>query len=67
MTEQPCKGCGKAIVWAKSDTGATIPLDPQAPVYTLNEDGTCARNKDAMVTHFATCPNANQFSKGGKK
>jgi len=62
-----CKGCGKEIVWGQTMDGKKIPLDPKPPVYRLagnNEDGTqyVSRDKQAMVTHFATCSAASQFS-----
>lgn len=68
-----CKGCGRAIVWAKhAATGKLIPLDPLAPVYTLAagtdvaDTPVCSKAELAFVSHFATCPKANEFSKKGK-
>lgn len=72
-----CKGCGKPIVWG-ARTSATgervrVPCDPRPPVYRVvgvwPDDGTpkVARVDDAMVTHFATCPNANDFSRSKRK
>lgn len=65
-----CKGCGRPILWAtNTETGKMVPLDPTAPVYILSTHGdgetkTCCRAPtDAFaVSHFATCPEANQFS-----
>lgn len=66
-----CKGCGKPIVYAKNfETGHTIPLDPNPPVYYVEySDGDehdapviATRAKEYMVSHFATCPKANDFS-----
>lgn len=71
-----CKGCGKRIVWGKTDEGKNIPLDPSAPVYEVEnvdedrpgaEAGRVTRTKTAMVSHFKTCPNANEFSAGNKQ
>lgn len=69
-----CKGCGKEIVWGITEDGKKIPLDPKPPVYFLsgfkseNGDGPeIARAKDAMVSHFATCSKANDFSGSKKK
>lgn len=67
MRESPCKGCGKPIVWATSRDGKKIPLDPKSVVYrvTAVEDIVwCDRVTDVMVSHFATCKNANRFSGG---
>ena len=77
MRTAPCKGCGKPIVFVavlKEDgTSGRVPLDPRPPVYmvTVTEEpgGTplsAIRIKDAMVSHFATCPKAAQFS-GAKR
>ena len=64
-----CKGCGARIVWGLMPDGKKIPLDPKPPIYIVDEDrGTCRRlSQDFMVSHFATCPNANDFSGKGKK
>ncbi len=70
-----CKGCDKRIVWGvDSKTGKPVPLDPVAPTYRvlkhdasgasvvellpIGEDG----ERASMVSHFATCPKASQFS-----
>lgn len=64
-----CRGCGKKIVWGVTLAGKKIPLDPTPPVYRstegqqINTDGVfIERASDAYVSHFATCPNANDFS-----
>lgn len=59
-------GCGRPIVWAELESGGRVPLDPRAPVYsyTMHEDRIVAsRNKGAMVSHFATCPKASNFTR----
>lgn len=73
MVTTDCKGCGKKIVWAKITTrdGApgVIPLDASAPCYTLkmvNGEMRGEREYMAFVSHFATCSQANKFSKGAK-
>lgn len=69
-----CKGCGAPIIFAKSrETKKIIPLDDKAPVFIVSIVGTdkfnnnvyaCDRAGDAIkVSHFATCPQANRFSK----
>lgn len=72
----PCKGCGRPMVWGETEEkeggGAkAIPLDPRAPVYRilrhdLNGTPVIVRDKGAMVSHFATCPKASQFSASAK-
>lgn len=75
MKTSPCKGCGKPILWAQDHEGKKIPLDPKPPVYTVYgrdlDKGValCERSTRQifMVSHFATCPNANDFSGSRKK
>lgn len=66
-----CRGCGKEIVWGVDPvTGKSIPLDPRPAVYAVTKKGTsyeAVRIPGAMVTHFATCPKADRFSKSKKK
>lgn len=64
-----CKGCGAEIIWGRLDSGKSVPLDAVAPVYGIEiyEGEVCAtRDRMAHVSHFSTCPKANQFS-GGKR
>lgn len=76
-----CNGCGKPIVWATTAEGKRIPLDPRPAVYRVVEDPQRPKNYSAtrieevssegrpmgaMVTHFATCPKAGDFS-GSRK
>lgn len=71
MSEQAtCKGCGKKVIFVKDEDGKTQILDPQPPVYgyaDLPNGPWCYRLKFAAVSHFSTCPKANDFSKKGKK
>jgi len=70
-----CKGCGAEILWARNENGKKIPLDAKAPVYvlTIREDmgieARCQRAEKgrAFVSHFSTCPKANEFSGSKKK
>lgn len=67
-----CKGCGREIIWAKSkESGAKIPLDPRPPVYVYAKTPEGGMEcwyplAPSAVSHFATCPNANEFS-GSKR
>lgn len=65
-----CRGCGKKIIWGVTPDGKKIPLDAVAPVYhVVGEDActpTAERASACFVTHFATCPDANRFSRGNK-
>ena len=67
-----CKGCGKKITWGETEEGKMIPLDPRPPVYEVwmraNDGKTfIKRRTDCYVSHFATCPNANEFSGSKRK
>ena len=73
MRTTPCKGCGKPMVWAHivkegKRTGKRVPLDPRPVVYRLRNGFDAAEYEassipqvEGMVTHFATCPKANEF------
>ena len=50
-----CRSCGAAIVWAKSAKGKNMPLDAASKVW---RDGAYW-----LVSHFATCPEADSFRK----
>ena len=66
-----CQRCGKSIIWGVTAEGKKIPLDPTPPVYEfVTESGGTVRvrrNMEAAVTHFATCPYANDFSRRNKE
>ena len=70
LESSACRGCGKPICWGVTADGKRIPLDPRPPVYRIVNDAggneVVERDKNAMVSHFATCPKANEFS-GGRK
>ena len=70
MIKVPCRGCGKPMIWAEDNEGKNIPLDPKPPVYELMGENRgkslVRRHRQAFVSHFATCPDAAQFSKGRK-
>lgn len=64
-TPRKCR-CGKGIVFAKTPEGKTLPLDINAPVYKLKTDLTgdqVAIRLQAYVSHFATCPFSDEFSR----
>lgn len=67
-----CKGCGKKILWGQTEDGKNIPLDPIPPVYCIvatRPNGNLFVEKtdqEYMVSHFATCPKADEFSKSKK-
>ena len=75
MKTEACSGCGKPIVWAeitKEDgTRGRVPLDPRPACYLTTPDAgdrtIGVRDRTAMVSHFATCPNASDFSGSKRK
>ncbi len=73
MQYDKCKRCGKAIVWARTQHGKAVPLDPKALVFSVASErgqliavsltGHVGPTGDQMmVSHFATCPFADEFS-----
>lgn len=66
MNETRCRGCGKKITFVKNEAGKLVPLDTRAPVYELSRDFTgepvAKLSEGFFVSHFATCPKANDFS-----
>ena len=64
-----CEGCGRPILWAKTEDGATIPLDTTAPTYKAVPEGgglRARRENGTFVSHFVTCSKREHFSKGRK-
>lgn len=65
LKQATCRGCGRPIIWGVTGDGKKIPLDPKPAVYGVVEDegnALATRMEGAMVTHFATCPKASDFS-----
>ena len=66
-----CKACQAEMIWAETDKGRRIPLDatPEKRFLLGDEvegswgDTRIATMVDVYTSHFATCPNANQFRK----
>lgn len=65
-----CRLCGKPLVFGvNKETGARVPLDTVAPTFAVETNGEAsliATRADAYVSHFATCPAANQFGRNAK-
>lgn len=61
-----CKSCGAAIIWAKTPTGKTMPIDAASETMwlidgdSINSFNASARPVQVRKSHFATCPNADQ-------
>ena len=70
--ESVCRGCGKPILWIKVD-GKSIPLDVKPIIYSYDESRHEANAHwkqaapgKAGISHFLTCPKANEFSGSNK-
>lgn len=71
-----CKSCGADIVWVKTESGKSMPLDA-SPIDPTKIDGACfiengiarfgafdlPRGTLRYVSHFATCPQAKEHRK----
>lgn len=70
LLKRECRGCGRPLIFAPTDDGKIVPLDPSPPVYELVTDlagkQTAVRVKDTFVSHFATCPRASEFGTARK-
>jgi hypothetical protein len=70
LNKEKCKSCGAEIVWAKTQEGKTMPLNARrVRAYRLKELETgepVAEPSDepVYISHFLTCPQASQWSKG---
>jgi len=69
-----CRSCGAPILWATTEWGKSIPLDPEpyqgdspSGLFVLRGRVAMAVPPDAFpeephyVTHFATCPDAGDW------
>lgn len=74
LEKVPCRTCRRPIVFGVSvpvegKGRKRIPLDPTPPTYRWTPEGWERANgrdvaEPVLVTHFATCPQASQHSKG---
>lgn len=64
----PCRGCGKPVFFVTDCEGKRQVLDARPPIFVRQRDGDggaiWARDTsgEIAVSHFATCPKANDFS-----
>jgi hypothetical protein len=73
-----CKGCGRALVWARGPSGAWLPLEV-AQAYTVVAPEAHAPGmqppdpraelvaRATYISHFLTCPDRQRFSGAGRK
>lgn len=75
-----CRSCGAEVIWAKTPAGKKCPYDVAVtsdrpggpgtkvvPVYSLLDGNAerCKPGEEGHASHFSTCPDAQQHSKGG--
>ncbi len=62
-----CKTCHAEIVWGMTAKGKRVPLDPPEKRYVKVvddlEDNPVVIMDDTWLSHFATCPQADQHRK----
>jgi len=67
---QVCKGCGADIIWIKTQSGKSMPVDAK-PIsgYPAPLLSTVLVHEMVKIhmSHFATCPKADKFRKRGHK
>jgi len=63
---RPCRGCGKPITFMLDEKGTLQVLDSMAPIYKIELDLTGEERavliENAYISHFRTCPKADEFS-----
>lgn len=65
-----CRGCGRAIIFGKTNDGKWVPLEKSKHVYDVDWDTSKERpeaiahkiERDIYISHYLMCPEANQFS-----
>jgi hypothetical protein len=66
-----CKGCGRAIAFILDEKGTLQVLDVMTLVYKLEPDLAGDERakiiEGAYISHFLTCPKANDFSASARK
>jgi hypothetical protein len=58
-----CRTCSAVIVWGITENGKRVPLDPLEKRYIFPGDGDLVVMVDTHLSHFATCPQADQHRK----
>ena len=54
-----CRSCGEEIVWLDTDSGKKIPVDAD----TVFDKEATVFDPEQMISHFATCPDADKWRK----
>lgn len=62
MSKKHCRSCNAEIIWATTPQGRRIPLDAKPlRVFTINEQSGITETVEGYTSHFATCPDAEQW------
>lgn len=72
ITDQRCRSCGAALVWAVTAAGKRAPFDAQTSLEGTHAlvDGKAVHRSAAApgslfhLSHFATCPQAEAWRRG---
>jgi len=63
-----CRTCHQEIVWGITKGGKRVPLDPPSKRYVMTadygEDDLHVEMATTFLSHFATCPQADEHRKG---
>jgi hypothetical protein len=73
-----CKGCGRALLWARSANGAWLPLEavrayevvalgPPGPGQPPPDPRATVLTRATYVSHFLTCPERQRFSGASRR
>lgn len=62
-----CKACGKDIVFLRTTNDKLIPVDAETVKLNRFNSADELFDPERHVTHFRTCPSADQFRKKDKK
>lgn len=58
--EVPCRSCGLPVVWFRTSSGKRMPVDAKT---TRPTDAAHQLDLKRHVSHFATCPQADNWRK----
>lgn len=66
MNTPTCRSCGQYVVWMKTQRGKNMPVDAESVDegnLDYDEDGKPLFDRKQHISHFDTCPNADEHRK----